>query len=78
LKARGRLDEAIGQFELGLKLEPDSPQAHSGLGVMLCQKGLWDEAIAQFQEAIRLKPDYDEAKHNLSSALKMKATPAKP
>jgi tetratricopeptide (TPR) repeat protein len=78
LKARGRLDEAIGQFELGLKLEPDSPQAHSGLGVMLGQKGIWDEAITQFQEAIRLKPDYDEAKNNLSSALKMKATPAKP
>jgi tetratricopeptide (TPR) repeat protein len=45
---------------------------------MLGQKGIWDEAITQFQEAIRLKPDYDEAKNNLSSALKMKATPAKP
>ena len=78
LKARGRLDEAIGEFEEGLKLEPDTPQAHCGLGVMLGQKGLWDEAIAQFQEAIRLKPDYDEAKSNLSSALKMKAVPAKP
>jgi tetratricopeptide (TPR) repeat protein len=78
LKARGRLDEAIGEFEEGLKREPDTPQAHNELGVMLGQKGLWDEAIAQFQEAIRLKPDYDEAKHNLSSALKKKATPAKP
>jgi tetratricopeptide (TPR) repeat protein len=78
LKEKGQLDEAIGEFELGLKLEPDSPQAHSGLGVMLGQKGRWDEAITQFQEAIRLKPDYDEAKNNLSSALKKKATPAKP
>jgi tetratricopeptide (TPR) repeat protein len=78
LKARGRLDEAIGEFEEGLKLEPDTPQAHNELGVMLGQKGRWDEAITQFQEAVRLKPDYDEAKHNLSSALKKKATPAKP
>jgi tetratricopeptide (TPR) repeat protein len=45
---------------------------------MLGQKGRWDEAITQFQEAVRLKPDYDEAKHNLSSALKKKATPVKP
>jgi tetratricopeptide (TPR) repeat protein len=78
LKKKGRLDESIGQLEEGLKLEPDSPQGHDELGVMLGQKGRWDEAITQFQEAIRLKPDYDEAKHNLSSALKKKATSAKP
>jgi tetratricopeptide (TPR) repeat protein len=78
LKVKGRLDEAIGEFEEGLKLEPDTPQAHNELGVMLGQKGLWDGAIAQFQEAVRLKPDYDEAKHNLSSALKKKVTSAKP
>jgi tetratricopeptide (TPR) repeat protein len=67
--SQNRLDEAIVQYQEGIRLQPDDTDAHNSLGVALARKGQTDEAIRQFQEAIRLKPDYAGAHNNLGNAL---------
>jgi Flp pilus assembly protein TadD len=65
----GRLVEAIAVYREALRLNPDDPQVHNGLGVALAQTpGRMPEAIAQFRAALRLQPDYPEARNNLVRA----------
>jgi protein O-mannosyl-transferase len=66
---KGQVDEAIGQFQTTLRLNPRHAQAQYNLGVAFVRKGQVDEAIRCYQEAIRLSPDYAEAHNNLGSAL---------
>jgi len=68
LDMKGRIDEAILQYQEVLRLEPDSVEAHSSLGIAFGENGQTDEAIHQFQEALRLKPDSVEAHSNLGIA----------
>jgi protein O-mannosyl-transferase len=68
LYRNGQIDEAIRQFQEGVRLKPDDAEAHYNLGVALDKKGQVDEAIRQFQEALRLEPDYADAYYNLGVA----------
>jgi tetratricopeptide (TPR) repeat protein len=70
------MDDAIGQYQKALRLEPDHALAHNNLGNALLGKGQLDEAINQFQEALHLKPDDADAQNNLAHALRMKNAPA--
>ena len=69
LGEKGRIDEAIRQYQAALRLNPDFAPAHNELGVALSHKGRVDEAITQFQEAIRSEPGYTLAHFNLGNAL---------
>jgi hypothetical protein len=69
LYQQGQIDEAIRQFQEGVRLKPDDADTHYNLGVALDKQGQIDEAIRQFQEAIRLKPDLAPAHNNLGTAL---------
>jgi predicted O-linked N-acetylglucosamine transferase (SPINDLY family) len=53
-----------------LRLDPNIPEAHNNLGIVLAQQGRLHEAVCSFQEAARLKPDYAEAHNNLGNALR--------
>ena len=64
--AKGRIDEAIRQFQENLRLEPDDAQAYNNLGIAYAQNGQIAEVTGQFQEALRLKPDYAAARDNLA------------
>jgi len=66
---KGRIDEAIGQFQEAVRLNPGYAAAHNELGSALDKKGQIDEAISELQEALRLKPDYAAAHDNLGHAL---------
>jgi len=69
LANKGRIGEAISQFQEALRLKPDDAHAHNNLGNAFLNTGRIDEAISQYQEAIRLKPDYAEARYNLGIGL---------
>ena len=66
----GRRDDAIAQFEEGLRLRPDSAEGHVDLGNAL--SGAPDrlgEAVAQYKEALRLNPGVVGAHIGLGNAL---------
>jgi tetratricopeptide (TPR) repeat protein len=69
LARSGRLDDAIGQAEEAVRLEPDFPEARSNLGLDLTEAGRYPEAIAQLEAAVRLRPDLPGAHLNLGRAL---------
>ena len=69
LDAKGQTDEAIRQYQLGLRLKPDYAIAHNDLGRALARKGQTDEAMREYHEALRLNPDYADAHCNLGTAL---------
>ena len=68
LRQKGRIDEAICQYQAAIRLNPDFAPAHNELGTALAQKGQTGEAITQFQEAIRLEPGYTLVHFNLGNA----------
>jgi protein O-mannosyl-transferase len=74
LYERGRLDEAIAQYQTALQIRPDYVEAHYNLGTALYDKGSVDEAIAQFQQALQFRPRSEEAHNNLGIALLQKGS----
>jgi Flp pilus assembly protein TadD len=68
LYQKGQNDEAIRQFEEGVRLKPDYAYSHYNLGIAFDKQGRVDEAIRQLQEALRLDPDYADAHYNLGVA----------
>ncbi len=69
LLRKGRVDEAITQYQTALQIKPDYAKAHNNLGNALLQKGKVDEAITHCQRALEINPDYAEAHNNLGTAL---------
>ena len=54
----GRVDEAIGEILEGIRLEPDSAQAHQSLArAYWTGKGDFRSAIPEFEKAIELNPE---------------------
>jgi protein O-mannosyl-transferase len=72
LGRKGQVDEAIGQYQEVIRLQPGYALAHNNLGIALWMKGQSDEAVGHYQEAIRLKPDYAEVYYNLGLAFASK------
>jgi tetratricopeptide (TPR) repeat protein len=56
MEAKGRHDEAAGEFREALRLEPGDSQAHGNLAMVLFNKGLTAEALAHYREAVRINP----------------------
>jgi Flp pilus assembly protein TadD len=65
LYSKGRVDEAIVEFQEALRLKPGYAECHNNLGVALDSKGRIDEAIREYQQALRFKPDVAEIHHIL-------------
>ncbi len=72
LLQKGRVEDAMVQFQEALQINPDYAPAHNNLGNVLIQKGKMDEAMVHFQRALDLKPDYAEAHNNLGNVLLQK------
>jgi len=75
LDKKRQTDDAIGQYQEAIRLNPGYIEAHNGLGNTLLKKGEIDEAIHQFQEAIRLKPGFADVHYNLGIASTGQAKP---
>jgi tetratricopeptide (TPR) repeat protein len=65
----GRLDEAILQYKMALRVDRTFAYALNNLACALQRQGCIEEAIAYFRETLRIKPDYTEARNNLTRAL---------
>jgi superkiller protein 3 len=76
LKDEGKRDEAIAEYKIAVRLQPNLVLAHNNLGIALNDQGKRDEAIAAYREVIRLKPDDGPAHNNLAWSLVV--TPGRP
>jgi Flp pilus assembly protein TadD len=72
LTAKGDLDGAIREYREVLRLKPDYPAAHFGLGFALEEKGDHNGAIRECREALRLDPNNADAHGTLGLALDAK------
>jgi tetratricopeptide (TPR) repeat protein len=68
LEAR-RPDEAIGQYQRAVAIDPDFSDAHTGFGIALSQTGKIDEAVAEVERAIEIDPRSEAAHGTLGSLL---------
>jgi Flp pilus assembly protein TadD len=64
----GKLPEAREQLGMALRLNPNSPEAHNNLGLVLLMQGDADKSIPEFSTALRLKPEFKLAQENLNRA----------
>jgi Tfp pilus assembly protein PilF len=66
----GRAQEAIREYDLALKLNPDFPEAHLGRGLTYeFGFGRLEEAERDYRRALALRKDYPEAHNNLGQLL---------
>lgn len=53
----GRVDEALTAFRTGLSFDPELPELHGNLGVVLVQADRYAEALPAFERLVVLAPD---------------------
>jgi predicted O-linked N-acetylglucosamine transferase (SPINDLY family) len=56
LRLKGRLEEALQNFEAALHLDAGCARAHAGYGGTLAHLGQWARAIEAYWESLRLQP----------------------
>ena len=69
---KGRVDEAVAQFQKLLALQPDDPVARNDFGIILRQIGQEPEAVTQFQKVLASHPNDAVARDNLGLILLQK------
>ncbi len=65
LRSQGRIDEAIEQYQIALRIEPSMANAHDNLGIAFAMKGEYDQAINEIQLALQINPLSANAYNNL-------------
>lgn len=71
LVARGTpsdLHEAETHLRAAIRMNPNAPESHDGLGVTLQKMGRFEEAVAEHERALVLNPYYGPARANLVTA----------
>jgi tetratricopeptide (TPR) repeat protein len=71
LQARGKLAEAMKQYELALRLRPEDATVNNAIAGVNMAAGHPDAAIKYLIAALRARPDYFDAQYNLGTALAM-------
>ena len=64
---RGRLEDALREFQTAVRLTDSYADAHNNLGVVYEQLGRLDEALKEYQTSVLLKPDNADMHNNLGS-----------
>ena len=65
-------DQATLEFEEVLKIDPESFEAHTGIGFIYIQLGKYDQALASFNKAIEINPEYAQAYDNIGVVYSLK------
>jgi tetratricopeptide (TPR) repeat protein len=68
LFSRGKLEQAIKEYDEAIRVFPTLAAAHNNLGSAYFAAGRFDDAAAAFNRAIQLDPDYGQAHFNLALA----------
>jgi len=76
LYGRGRIAEALAEYQLASRLDPGFAPAHNGQGTVYLKTGHLAEALAQYGQAVAEAPGYAEAQYNLGLALLAADRPA--
>ena len=69
LADKGRVDEAIAQYQEALRLRPKDAEVYNNLGNLLNKNGRGDEAIANLRISLQFDPGDAFAHNNLGVAL---------
>jgi cytochrome c-type biogenesis protein CcmH/NrfG len=69
LLAKGRVGDALDQFQMQVNLEPDSFKAQENMGSVLLQNELAADAIPFLEKAVAIKGDDAQAHYLLANAL---------
>jgi tetratricopeptide (TPR) repeat protein len=70
LRQKGRIGEAITQYQATLQIEPDYAPAHVNLGNIFLQTGNVNEAITHYQSVLQIEPSSAKIHNNLGTALR--------
>jgi tetratricopeptide (TPR) repeat protein len=71
LAPAGHRAEALAHYREAIRIRPDFPHAHYGLGVTWEEEHRLDDAIAEYRAALRANPDFTAAHFNLATLLGM-------
>jgi len=69
LQAKDKLDAAISEYELAVRLRPDDAVANNALGAALVGAAHPGQGVGYLQAALKARPDYFDAHYNLGLAL---------
>ncbi|HUI06666.1 MAG TPA: tetratricopeptide repeat protein [Verrucomicrobiae bacterium] len=69
LMRANRIQEAVTQFDLALRFDPDLADVHYNLGLAFMRLGRPQAAAAHWEQVLRLEPDAVEARVNLGNVL---------
>ena len=64
----GRTQDAIGQYEEALRLNPNDPLVPVNLATALLRAGRFEESIGYFEQALRIDPDEAQTHYSLGVA----------
>ncbi len=64
--------QAETEYRAAIQLDPNNPDLHLNLGIVLSNENDQDGAIREYREAIRLDPNNDQAHINLGNRLRYK------
>ena len=69
---QGKLEEAIGQFQKVLHIDPNFVEAYNDIGSLKGWQGKYDEAIDYYKKALSIEPEFKPALIGLGSAYERK------
>ena len=69
LRALGRTDEAIAEYERALALNPRRLDAPNSLAVLAAERGDWEQAVTRYRQALEIDPGFVDLRRSLGEAL---------
>ena len=67
LAERGELEEAIGQYQQALRIDPNYLEVHNALGANYQRLGQPQMALEHYQKALEIRPSFAPAQSNLGA-----------
>ena len=67
-QTHGHVQDALAEYQKALDANPDNPEAHNAMGILLhLSFRRLDEASAHYEKALKLRPTFSDARNNLGN-----------